>query len=147
LALGFPIRADLSFRFFPVDAIGRAAWRIPASLYVDAVYSPRVFSVSPLTFGFRARYSGFWLSSWAWTVVFMAQRTQLDQGAKDLRELAQSALAEGSIAALRDLRVDQVGNSLLLSGMVTSFYHKQLAQEQVRLAVGEIEIVNSIVVL
>lgn len=77
----------------------------------------------------------------------MAQRTELDAGAQDLRSLAQTALADGPVAALRELRVDQVGNSLLLSGMVTSFYHKQLAQEQVRLAVGDVEIVNSIVVL
>jgi len=77
----------------------------------------------------------------------MAQRTETEQRADDLRALAQSALADGGVTALREVRVDQVGNSLLLSGMVTSFYHKQLAQEQVRLAVGEIEIVNSIVVL
>ncbi len=77
----------------------------------------------------------------------MAQRTELDAGAKDLRAIAQAALAEGAVAALRDIHVEQVGNSLLLSGMVTSFYHKQLAQEQVRLAVGDAEIVNSIVVL
>jgi hypothetical protein len=77
----------------------------------------------------------------------MALRTETEQQADDLRALAQAALADGAVTALRDVRVDQVGNSLLLSGMVTSFYHKQLAQEQVRLAVGEIEIVNSIVVL
>jgi len=77
----------------------------------------------------------------------MAQRTELDVGASDLRALAQTALADGPVAALRAVRVDQVGNSLLLSGMVTSFYHKQLAQEQVRIAVGDVEIVNSIVVL
>ena len=66
---------------------------------------------------------------------------------RDLRALAQTALAGGPIAALRELRVEQVGNSLLLSGMVTSFYQKQLAQEQVRLVVGDAEIVNSIVVI
>jgi hypothetical protein len=77
----------------------------------------------------------------------MAERTETDTPARDLQALALAALAESAIAALHGLRVDQVGNSLLLSGMVTSFYHKQLAQEQVRLAVGEIEIVNSIIVL
>lgn len=77
----------------------------------------------------------------------MALRTESEQRADDLRALAQAALADGPIAALQQVRVDQVGNSLLLSGMVTSFYHKQLAQEQVRLAVGDIEIVNSIIVL
>ncbi|HEX3997340.1 MAG TPA: BON domain-containing protein [Pirellulales bacterium] len=77
----------------------------------------------------------------------MALRTELDFGASDLRTAAQAALTDGPIAALRGVRVEQAGNSLLLSGMVTSFYHKQLAQEQVRLAVGDVEIVNSIVVL
>jgi hypothetical protein len=77
----------------------------------------------------------------------MALRLEADGQTDDLRALAQSALAEAPIAALRELRVEQVGNSLLLSGMVTSFYHKQLAQEQVRLAVGDVEIVNSIIVL
>jgi hypothetical protein len=78
----------------------------------------------------------------------MGQRTELDAGAKDLRALAQSALADGSVTALRELHVEQVGNSLLLSGIVTSFYHKQLAQELVRVAVGDdAEIVNSIIVL
>lgn len=77
----------------------------------------------------------------------MAQRSELEVGARDLRALAQAALADGAMAALRDVHVEQVGNTLLLSGMVTSFYQKQLAQEQVRVAVGEVEIVNSIVVL
>jgi osmotically-inducible protein OsmY len=77
----------------------------------------------------------------------MALRTETEQRADDLRSLAQEALADDSVAALRDVRVEQVGNSLLLSGLVTSFYHKQLAQEKVRVAVGEVEIVNSIVVL
>jgi hypothetical protein len=77
----------------------------------------------------------------------MGQRSELEAGARDLRSLAQAALADGSVSALRELHVEQVGNSLLLSGMVTSFYHKQLAQELVRVAVGDAEIVNSIVVL
>jgi hypothetical protein len=77
----------------------------------------------------------------------MAQRTEADLRFGDLRAIAQSALAEGPVSALRELRVEQIGNSLLLSGIVTSFYHKQLAQEQIRFAVGEVEIVNSIVVL
>jgi hypothetical protein len=77
----------------------------------------------------------------------MGLRTESELRADDLRALAQAALADRPIAALRAVRVEQVGNSLLLSGMVTSFYHKQLAQEQVRLAVGEVEIVNSIIVL
>jgi osmotically-inducible protein OsmY len=77
----------------------------------------------------------------------MALRTETEQRADDLRALAQAALADDSIPALRDVRVEQVGNSLLLSGLVTSFYHKQLAQEKVRAAVGQVEIVNSIVVL
>jgi len=58
--------------------------------------------------------------------------------------LAQEALQASPIFALRDLRVQQVGQSLLLSGRVSSFYHKQLAQEVVRAVAGACELVNAI---
>ncbi len=66
------------------------------------------------------------------------------QSTSDLRGTAQSALAASPIAALHALRVEHVGQTLLLSGAVTSFYHKQLAQELVRVAVGQVELINSI---
>ncbi len=57
---------------------------------------------------------------------------------------AQEALQASPVFALRELRVQQVGQSLLISGRVSSFYHKQLAQEVVRAVAGVCEVVNSI---
>jgi hypothetical protein len=56
---------------------------------------------------------------------------------KDVCQRAQSALATSPIHALRILRVEQEGETLTLSGRVSTFYYKQLAQEIVRsVAVG-----------
>jgi len=68
---------------------------------------------------------------------------------RDVRPRAQIALASSPIFELRDLRVDQEEATLLISGCVSSFYHKQLAQEVVRAVCKEcneldIEVVNSI---
>jgi hypothetical protein len=60
---------------------------------------------------------------------------------------AQQALDTSPVYALRDLRVEQQGACLLISGMVTSFYHKQLAQEVVRAVAEGCEVINSIRVL
>jgi hypothetical protein len=57
---------------------------------------------------------------------------------------AQSALTASPIFALQELRVEQLGESLLISGSVSSFYHKQLAQEVVRAVAEGIDVVNSI---
>ena len=67
----------------------------------------------------------------------------------DVRPRAQTALASSPIFELRDLRVDQENAALLISGSVSSFYHKQLAQEVVRAVCREcknfeIEVINSI---
>jgi hypothetical protein len=64
--------------------------------------------------------------------------------AKDVQIRAQSALAASPVYALRDLRVEQQGDALLIRGLVSSFYHKQLAQEVVRQAAEGVEVVNSI---
>jgi osmotically-inducible protein OsmY len=50
----------------------------------------------------------------------------------DLQDRAQQALAASPVYALRELRVEHSGDTLVLSGQVSSFYHKQLAQEVVR---------------
>ena len=68
---------------------------------------------------------------------------------RDVRPRAQIALASSPIFELRELRVDQEEAALLISGCVSSFYHKQLAQEVVRAVCKEcsgldIEVVNSI---
>ena len=63
---------------------------------------------------------------------------------KDVQSRAQTALAASPVYALRDLQVEQQGECLLIRGQVSSFYHKQLAQEVVRQAAEGIEVVNSI---
>ena len=65
---------------------------------------------------------------------------------KDVLTQAQSALAKSPIHALRELRVQLVGESLILSGRVGSFYHKQLAQEVVRRIASDLCVVNAVVV-
>lgn len=57
---------------------------------------------------------------------------------------AKSALTESPVFALRDLDVVQSGRRLLISGRVSSFYHKQLAQEVVRRYANGMRVVNSV---
>ncbi len=61
-------------------------------------------------------------------------------------ERARSALHGSPILALRELQVQQAGQSLVISGSVDSFYHKQLAQEAVRAVCRDVELVNSVAV-
>jgi osmotically-inducible protein OsmY len=68
---------------------------------------------------------------------------------KDVQPRAQNALAGSPIFELRDIRVEQQNGTLLISGTVSSFYHKQLAQEVVRAVCkqcteAEIDVVNSV---
>ena len=63
---------------------------------------------------------------------------------KDVQKRAQKALLASPFYALRELRVEQDGDTLFIRGLVTSFYHKQLAQEVVRHAADGVDIVNSI---
>lgn len=63
---------------------------------------------------------------------------------KDIQSCAQSALAASPIFVLRDLSVKRAGDSLLLSGQVDSFYHKQLAQEVVRSVARGYHVVNTV---
>jgi osmotically-inducible protein OsmY len=62
----------------------------------------------------------------------------------DVQPRAQMALANSPIYELRDLRVEQRDGLLVISGAVSSFYHKQLAQEVVRSVCGSIEVINSV---
>lgn len=57
---------------------------------------------------------------------------------------AKTALAASPVQALRDLTVDTIEGGLLISGRVSSFYHKQLAQEVVRAVATWIEVTNSV---
>jgi len=57
---------------------------------------------------------------------------------------AQAALATSPFYELRELQVEQRDDALLISGSVSSFYHKQLAQEVVRSVCAGIKVINSI---
>ena len=63
---------------------------------------------------------------------------------KDVQPRAQAALANSPIHELRDLQIEQREGALSISGVVSSYYHKQLAQEVVRAVCREIELVNSV---
>lgn len=62
----------------------------------------------------------------------------------DVEIRAQVALATNPIFALRELRVERDGEALLISGRVSTFYYKQLAQEVVRTVARGVVVVNSI---
>ena len=66
---------------------------------------------------------------------------------RDLVGRVQSALAASGVSTLRDLTVELVDEKLCLSGVVGSFYHKQMAQETVRAVPGVVEVVNSVRVI
>lgn len=70
----------------------------------------------------------------------------VEVSAREVQPRAQSALANSPIYELRDLEVQQENGALLICGVVSSFYHKQLAQEVVRAVCRDvaIELVNSI---
>ena len=59
--------------------------------------------------------------------------------AKDVQSKAQQALSLSPVYALRELLVECDGETLVITGRVASFYHKQLAQEIVRQAIDALE--------
>lgn len=58
------------------------------------------------------------------------------------QERAQAALAASPIYVLREVLVERVGSSLLLTGSVDTFYHKQVAQEVVRAVADCVDVIN-----
>ncbi|HVX60293.1 MAG TPA: BON domain-containing protein [Pirellulales bacterium] len=62
----------------------------------------------------------------------------------ELQRLAQSALTNNPVFSLRELAVESRDNAIFISGSVTSFYHKQLAQEAVRAVAGALNVVNAV---
>ncbi len=64
--------------------------------------------------------------------------------AKEVQPRAQCALRQSPILDLRNVHVEQVDDALFISGSVSSFYHKQLAQEIVRAVADGASVVNSI---
>ena len=65
-------------------------------------------------------------------------------GIHDVRPRAQAALTNSPFYELRELQVQPQGGALQISGCVSSFYHKQLAQEVVRSVCQGVEVLNSI---
>jgi hypothetical protein len=69
--------------------------------------------------------------------------------AHDVAPHVQTVLCSSPIAELRDLRIEQRNGTLIILGRVSSFYHKQLAQEAVRAICYEcnerdLEVVNHV---
>jgi hypothetical protein len=62
----------------------------------------------------------------------------------ELQPRAQAALCNSPFYELRELQVDYRDGVLMISGCVSSFYHKQLAQEVVRSVCTDARVVNSI---
>jgi len=67
-----------------------------------------------------------------------------DAALTDVQPRAQAALAASPIYDLRVLHVEQVREGLLISGSVSSYYHKQLAQEIVGQLAGAVAVVNRV---
>lgn len=69
-----------------------------------------------------------------------------DRSANEIQPRAQMALTGSPICELRELRVEPEDHGLVISGVVSSFYHKQLAQEAVRAICHgiEVELINAI---
>jgi hypothetical protein len=66
---------------------------------------------------------------------------------REIAAQARAALLRSRIYVLRKLQVIADGDTIVLQGSVDSYYHKQLAQELVRMAVDSVEVVNQISVV
>jgi hypothetical protein len=67
----------------------------------------------------------------------------------DVAPHVQTVLCSSPISELRDLRIEQRNGTIIILGRVSSFYHKQLAQEAVRAICYEcherdLEVVNHV---
>jgi hypothetical protein len=62
----------------------------------------------------------------------------------DVQPRARAALTASPIYELQALEVQQRDAALWISGTVSTFYHKQLAQEVVRSVCQDIEVINRI---
>ena len=66
--------------------------------------------------------------------------------APDDPEAAKDILSQSPITELRELKVSEDRERVFISGRVSSFYHKQLAQETVRQAAHGRSVVNDVAV-
>ena len=63
---------------------------------------------------------------------------------KSFATRAKAVLGRSRIFDLRALEVGQIDGCVVLRGSVDSFYHKQLAQELVKMAIEGVEVINEI---
>jgi hypothetical protein len=73
-----------------------------------------------------------------------AWREMARSSSNDVQPRAQAALANSPFYELHVLQVEDRDGALMITGTVTSFYHKQLAQEVVRSVCKEIAVINTI---
>jgi len=66
------------------------------------------------------------------------------QTAVPIQSRARGALSRSPIYELRHLEVIEIGGCIVLQGVVSSFYHKQLAQEVVRAVCSGISVRNAV---
>lgn len=62
----------------------------------------------------------------------------------DYERLAELALASSGFRAVREIKVVQVDESLVMTGVVSTFFQKQIAQELVRGIAGSLRVVNDV---
>lgn len=67
-----------------------------------------------------------------------------DAAARDIQSRAKAVLATSAIYDLRGVQVERDDNRLVISGLVSRFYHKQLAQELVLGACRGVRLINAI---
>jgi hypothetical protein len=63
------------------------------------------------------------------------------------RSRAEQALRQSALPALRKLAVEENDGEVVISGSVSSYYLKQLAQETVMPVLGERELCNRVLVV
>jgi hypothetical protein len=68
----------------------------------------------------------------------------IERSLEQMRRRAVAALAGNPVTELRNLQIEKLDDGLLIQGTVTSYYHKQLAQEAVRLICDGVRVVNLI---
>jgi hypothetical protein len=62
----------------------------------------------------------------------------------DLCQKARLALLGSVIYSLHNLEVEQLGDDLVVTGTVESYYHKQMAQETIRAEMPTARLINSV---
>jgi len=72
--------------------------------------------------------------------------SRLPAAADAVFAIARSALSNSAISQLRRLEVEKEDERIVIRGRVSSFYHKQLAQELIRCKLPDVQVVNEILV-